>query len=132
MVSSWFVMFHCHGSQCTCGLHVLSSPTWFVMFHCDGFVMVPWFSVMVCMVRHGSLSCLSLFVMDLLSWLYGSLSWLSSITWFVMCYTLQFICCTRSCDPLRANSVSNSRVLSFLMRLVLCFPFKEHTSKELC
>ena len=111
-VSSWFVMvrdvslswFH-HGSS------------WFVMVHCHGFVMV----------RHGSLSW---FVMVR----HGSLSWFRhGSSWFVMCYSLKFSR-RRSCDPLFSQSGSQIHYqISFLMRLLIfTFPFKEHTSKELC
>ena len=131
MVSSWFVMVHCHGSS------------WFVMVHCHGSswftVMVhhgsSWFTVMVhhglswftVMVRHGSLSW---FVMVH----HGSLSWFChGSSWFVMCYSLKFSR-RRSCDPLFSQSGSQIHYqISFLMRLLIFpFPFKEHTSKELC
>ena len=110
MVSSWFVMVR-HGSSLF--------TSWFVMFLCHGFVMVchgsSWFvmvHVMVCDVllsrfRHGS-------------------------SWFVMFYSLKF---SRkgSCDPLFSQSEFQIHYqISFLMRLLFPFPFKEHTSKELC
>ena len=40
----------------------------------------------------------------------------------------------RSCDPLFNQSENQIHYeISFLMRLPICpFPFKEHTSKELC
>ena len=40
----------------------------------------------------------------------------------------------RSCDPLFNQSQNQIHYeISFLMRLLICpFPFKEHTSKELC
>ena len=40
----------------------------------------------------------------------------------------------RSCDPLFNQSQNQiDYEISFLMRLLICpFPFKEHTSKELC
>ena len=40
----------------------------------------------------------------------------------------------RSCDPLFNQSQNQIHYeISFLMRLFICpFPFKEHTSKELC
>ena len=40
----------------------------------------------------------------------------------------------RSCDPLFNQSENQIHYeISFLMRLLICpFPFKEHTSKELC
>ena len=40
----------------------------------------------------------------------------------------------RSCDPLFNQSENLIHYeISFLMRLLICpFPFKEHTSKELC
>ena len=40
MVSSWFVMFHCHGFVMVCH----GSLSWFVMVHCHG---SSWFTVMV-------------------------------------------------------------------------------------
>ena len=115
-VSSWFVTVH----------HV--SLSWFR--HGSS-----WFTVMVChgsscltvMVRHGSLSW---FVMVH----HGSLSWFRhGSSWFVMCYSLKFSR-RRSCDPLFSQSGSQIHYqISFLMRLLIFpFPFKEHTSKELC
>ena len=130
MVSSWFVMVHCHGFVIV--RH--GSLSWFVMVHCHGFVMVrhdsSWFTVMV---RHGSLSW---FVMVRC---HGSLSWFTVMvhchgsSWFVMCYSLKFSR-RRSCDPLFSQSGSQIHYqISFLMRLLIFpFPFKEHTSKELC
>ena len=133
MVSSWFVMVR-HGSL-SWFRHGLSwfvmvrdvslswfrhGSSWFVMVHCHGlswFVMVchgsSWFTVMV---RHGSLSWFR----------HGS-------SWFVMCYSLKFSR-RRSCDPLFSQSGSQIHYqISFLMRLLIFpFPFKEHTSKELC
>ena len=107
---SWFVMVH-HGSL-----------SWFVMVHCHG---SSWFTVMV---RHG------------LSWFtvmvhcHGS-SWFTVMvsSWFIMCYSLKFSR-RRSCDPLFSQSGSQIHYqISFLMRLLIFpFPFKEHTSKELC
>ena len=40
----------------------------------------------------------------------------------------------KSCDPLFNQSQNQIHYeISFLMRLLICpFPFKEHTSKELC
>ena len=40
----------------------------------------------------------------------------------------------KSCDPLFNQSENQIHYeISFLMRLLICpFPFKEHTSKELC
>ena len=141
--SSWFVMFHCHGfvmvrhgslSWFTVMVHHGSSwftvmvSSWFVMVHCHGFIMVrhgsSWFTVMV---HHGSLSW---FVMVR----HGSLSWFHhGLSWFVMCYSLKFSR-RRSCDPLFSQSGSQIHYqISFLMRLLIFpFPFKEHTSKELC
>ena len=111
--SSWFVMVHCHGSS------------WFVMVHCHG---SSWFTVMVhC---HGSLSW---FVMVC----HGS-SWFTVMvsSWFVMVRDVLFskILQKRSCDPQFSQSESQIHYqISFLMRLLIFpFPFKEHTSKELC
>ena len=149
MVLSWFVMFHCHGfvmvrhgsswftvmvhhgsSWCTVMVRHGSSwftvmvhhgSSWFIMVHCHG---SSWFTVMV---RHGSLSW---FVMVC----HGSLSWFRhGSSWFVMCYSLKFSR-RRSCDPLFSQSGSQIHYqISFLMRLLIFpFPFKEHTSKELC
>ena len=129
MVSSWFVMVHCHGSS----WFTVMVSSWFVMVHCHGslswFVMVhchglSWFTVMV---HHGSLSW---FVMVC----HGSLSWFRhGSSWFVMCYSLKFSR-RRSCDLLFSQSGSQIHYqISFLMRLLIFpFPFKEHTSKELC
>ena len=109
--SSWFVMVHCHGSS------------WFVMVHCHG---SSWFV----MVRHGSLSW---FVMVR----HGS-SWFTVMvsSWFVMVRDVLFskILQKRSCDPQFSQSESQIHYqISFLMRLLIFpFPFKEHTSKELC
>ena len=94
--------------------------SWFVMVHvmvCD--VSLSWF-------RHGS----SWFVMVrdvLLSWFrHGS-------SWFVMFYSLKFSR-KESCDPLFSQSEFQIHYqISLLMRLLIFpFPFKEHTSKELC
>ena len=137
MVSSWFVMVHCHGFVMVChGLSVMvhcHRSSWFtVMVHCHGsswFIMVhchssSWFIMVHC---HGSLSW---FVMVR----HGSLSWFRhGSSWFVMCYSLKFSR-RRSCDPLFSQSGSQIHYqISFLMRLLIFpFPFKEHTSKELC
>ena len=150
-VSSWFVMFHCHGfvmvrhglSWFTVMVHH-GSLSWFVMVHCHGsswFVIVhchgsSWFTVMV---RHGSLSWFIMVHHSSLSWFvmvhcHGS-SWFTVMvsSWFVMCYSLKFSR-RRSCDPLFSQSGSQIHYqISFLMRLLIFpFPFKEHTSKELC
>ena len=150
--SSWFVMFHCHGFVMV--RH--GSLSWFtVMVHCHG---SSWFTVMVrhgslswfvmvhhsslswfVMVRHGSLSWFTVMVRHGLSWFtvmvrHGSLSWFHhGSSWFVMCYSLKFSR-RRSCDPLFSQSGSQIHYqISFLMRLLIFpFPFKEHTSKELC
>ena len=117
--SSWFVMVHCHGSSWFVMVHCHGS-SWFVMVHCHG---SSWFV----MVRHGSLSW---FVMVR----HGSLSrFRHGSSWFVMCYSLKFSR-RRSCDPLFSQSGSQIHYqISFLMRLLISpFPFKEHTSKELC
>ena len=130
--SSWFVMFHCHGFVMV--RH--GSLSWFVMVHCHGFVMVrhgslswfchgsSWFTVMD---RHGS-SWFTVMVRHGLSWFTVMVS-----SWFVMCYSLKFSR-RRSCDPLFSQSGSQIHYqISFLMRLLIFpFPFKEHTSKELC
>ena len=141
--SSWFVMVHCHG---------FVMVVMVVMFHCHGFIMVrhgsSWFTVMV---RHGSLSWFVMVHCHGSSWFtvmvrHGSLSWFTSwfvmvhchgfchgSSWFVMCYSLKFSR-RRSCDPLFSQSGSQIHYqISFLMRLLIFpFPFKEHTSKELC
>ena len=128
---SWFVMVHCHGSLSWFVMVHHGSLSWFVMVlhgSLSWFVMVrhgsSWFTVMV---RHGSLSW---FVMVR----HGSLSWFHhGSSWFVMCYSLKFSR-RRSCDPLFSQSGSQIHYqISFLMRLLIFpFPFKEHTSKELC
>ena len=106
--SSWFIMVHCHGSSWFIMVYCHGS-SWFVMVHCHG---SSWFI----MVRHGSLSWFC----------HGS-------SWFVMCYSLKFSR-RRSCDPLFSQSGSQIHYqISFLMKLLIFpFPFKEHTSKELC
>ena len=135
-VSSWFVMCR-------------DVSSWFMMFHCHGFVMVchgsSWFTVMVhhgsswfVMVHHGSLSWFIMVHCHGSSWFvmvrHGSLSWFRhGSSWFVMCYSLKFSR-RRSCDPLFSQSGSQIHYqISFLMRLLIFpFPFKEHTSKDLC
>ena len=139
-VSSWFVMVHYRSSWFTWWfvMFLCYGSSWFMMFYCHGFVMVrhglSWFV----MVRHGSHDgswCFSVMVSSwfvmvrdvLLSWFRHSLSW------FVMFYSLKF---SRkgSCDPLFSQSEFQIHYqISFLMRLLIFpFPFKEHTSKELC
>ena len=119
---SWFVMVHCHGSSWFVMVRHGSSwftvmvrhgSSWFVMVHCHG---LSWFTVMV---RHGS------------SWFTVMVS-----SWFVMVRDVLFskILQKRSCDPQFSQSESQIHYqISFLMRLLIFpFPFKEHTSKELC
>ena len=110
-VSSWFVMFRGGSSWFVMVRH---GSSWFtVMVHCHG---SSWFTVMV---RHGS------------SWFTVMVS-----SWFVMVRDVLFskILQKRSCDPLFSQSGSQIHYqISFLMRLLIFpFPFKEHTSKELC
>ena len=119
--------------------------SWFVMVHHG----LSWFTVMVrhgsswftVMVRHGSLSWFVM-VRHGLSWFtvmvrHGS-SWFTVMvsSWFVMVRDVLFskILQKRSCDPLFSQSGSQIHYqISFLMRLLIFpFPFKEHTSKELC
>ena len=140
--TSWFVMFLCHGFVMVC--HGLS---WFtVMVHCHG---SSWFTVMV---HHGSLSWFVMVHCHGLSWFimvrHGSLSWFVMVchgsswftvmvlSWFVMVRDVLFskILQKRSCDPQFSQSESQIHYqISFLMRLLIFpFPFKEHTSKELC
>ena len=112
--SSWFtVMVHCHGSSWFTVMVRHGSLSWFVMVHCHG---LSWFTVMVC---HG------------LSWFTVMVS-----SWFVMVRDVLFskILQKRSCDPQFSQSESQIHYqISFLMRLLIFpFPFKEHTSKELC
>ena len=133
---SWFVMVHCHGFVMVCDVLL----SWF----CHGsswFVMVPhgslsWFTVMV---RHGSSWFTVMVHCHGSSWFtimvrHGS-SWFTVMvsSWFVMCYSLKFSR-RRSCDPRFSQSGSQIHYqISFLMRLLIFpFPFKEHTSKELC
>ena len=110
----WFVMVR-HGSL-----------SWFVMVHCHG--SLSWFV----MVRHGSLSWFTVMVHC-----HGS-SWFTVMvsSWFVMVRDVLFskILQKRSCDPQFSQSESQIHYqISFLMRLLIFpFPFKEHTSKELC
>ena len=90
------------------------------MVVCGGFVVVRGDFVVVCsgfMVVRGGL-------VMMVSW------------WFVVVhggFSLK-ISSKRSCDPLLNQSQTLIPCeISFLMRLVICpFPFKEHTSKELC
>ena len=68
----------------------------------------------------------------------------SGLWWFVVVFRGGFVVvCSgfspkisrkRSCDPLFNQSENQIHYeISFLMRLLICpFPFKEHTSKELC
>ena len=110
---SWFVMVH-HGSLSWFVMVRHGSLSWFVMVHCHG---SSWFTVMVhC---HGS------------SWFTVMVS-----SWFVMVRDVLFskILQKRSCDPQFSQSESQIHYqISFLMRLLIFpFPFKEHTSKELC
>ena len=112
MVLSWFIMVHCHGSSWfTVMVHHGSS--WFTVMVRHG---LSWFTVMVC---HGS------------SWFTVMVS-----SWFLMVRDVLFskILQKRSCDPLFSQSGSQIHYqISFLMRLLIFpFPFKEHTSKELC
>ena len=115
-LSWWFIMVR-HGSS-----WLLS---WFVMVHCHG---SSWFTVMV---RHGSLSWFTVMVRHGSSWFTVMVS-----SWFVMVRDVLFskILQKRSCDPLFSQSGSQIHYqISFLMRLLIFpFPFKEHTSKELC
>ena len=115
---------------------------WFVMVHSWFTVMVrhgsSWFTVMV---RHGSLSWFVMVRHGSLSWFvmvrHGS-SWFTVMvsSWFVMVRDVLFskILQKRSCDPQFSQSESQIHYqISFLMRLLIFpFPFKEHTSKELC
>ena len=140
--SSWFVMVR----------DVLS---WFVMFRggSSWFVMVHDLSWWFVMVRHGSLSWFIMVHHGSLSWFvmvhcHGS-SWFTVMvhhgsSWFVMVHCHGFVMVRdvlfskilqkRSCDPLFSQSGSQIHYqISFLMRLLIFpFPFKEHTSKELC
>ena len=120
--SSWFVM-------------VRDVLWWFVMVRhgsLSWFVMVrhgsSWFTVMV---RHGSLSWFTVMVRHGSSWFTVMVS-----SWFVMVRDVLFskILQKRSCDPQFSQSESQIHYqISFLMRvLIFPFPFKEHTSKELC
>ena len=128
---SWFTVMVRHGSSWFTVMVHHGSLSWFVMV-CHG--SLSWF-IMVChgslswfvMVRHGS-SWFTVMVR------HGSLSWFRhGLSWFVMCYSLKFSR-RRSCDPLFSQSGSQIHYqISFLMRLLIFpFPFKEHTSKELC
>ena len=131
--SSWFVMF-CGGSSWFVMVRH-GSLSWFVMVHCHG---SSWFTVMV---RHGS-SWFTVMVRHGSSWFtvmvcHGS-SWFTVMvsSWFVMVRDVLFskILQKRSCDPQFSQSESQIHYqISFLMRLLIFpFPFKEHTSKELC
>ena len=135
-------MVHCHGSSWFTVM-VRRGSSWFTVMVRHG---SSWFTVMVrhgsswftVMVRHGSLSWFVMVRHRSLSWFvmvrHGSLSWFRrGSSWFVMCYSLKFSR-RRSCDPLFSQSGSQIHYqISFLMRLLIFpFPFKEHTSKELC
>ena len=121
--SSWFVM-------------VRDVLWWFVMVRHGS---LSWFV----MVRHGSLSWFVMVCHGSLSWFtvmvhcHGS-SWFTVMvsSWFVMVRDVLFskILQKRSCDPQFSQSESQIHYqISFLMRLLIFpFPFKEHTSKELC
>ena len=144
--SSWFVMVHVmvhdvswfrHGSWFTVMVHCHGSLSWFIMVHVmvrhgsgSLFIMVHHGSSWFVMVRHGSLSW---FIMVC----HGS-SWFTVMvsSWFVMVRDVLFskILQKRSCDPQFSQSESQIHYqISFLMRLLIFpFPFKEHTSKELC
>ena len=117
---SWFMMF-CHGSWWF--VMVCDVSSWFVMFRGG----LSWFIMVHC---HGS----SWFVMV---HCHGS-SWFVMVHChgFVMVHDVLFskILQKRSCDPLFSQSGSQIHYqISFLMRLLIFpFPFKEHTSKELC
>ena len=70
------------------------------------------------------------------SWWFHGGSWWFSCGGFMVVrggFSLK-ISSKRSCDPLFNQSQTLIPCeISFLMRLVICpFPFKEHTSKELC
>ena len=131
--SSWFVMF-CGGSSWF--VMVRHGSSWFTVMVRHGslswFVMVrhgsSWFTVMV---RHGSLSWFTVMVRHGSSWFTVMVS-----SWFVMVRDVLFskILQKRSCDPQFSQSESQIHYqISFLMRLLIFpFPFKEHTSKELC
>ena len=125
-------MMFCHGSWWF--VVVRHGSSWFVMF-CSG---SSWFV----MVRHGSLSWFVMVRHGSLSWFvmvhcHGS-SWFTVMvsSWFVMVHDVLFskILQKRSCDPQFSQSESQIHYqISFLMRLLIFpFPFKEHTSKELC
>ena len=57
----------------------------------------------------------------------------SGLWWFVVVFSPK-IFRKMSCDPLFNQSQNQIHYeISFLMKLLICpFPFKEHTSKELC
>ena len=146
-VSSWFVMVR---DVSWWFIMVRDVSSWFVMFIMVRDVSLSWFRhgslSWFVMVRHGSLSWFhhgsswfTVMVRHGSSWFtvmvrHGSLSWFRhGSSWFVMCYSLKFSR-RRSCDPLFSQSGSQIHYqISFLMRLLIFpFPFKEHTSKELC
>ena len=140
-------MVHCHGSLSRFTVMVChGSLSWFIMVRHG----LSWFMVMV---RHG-LSWFTVMVHHGLSWFvmvhcHGSLSWFTVMvhhgsswftvmvsSWFVMVCDVLFskILQKRSCDPQFSQSESQIHYqISFLMRLLIFpFPFKEHTSEELC
>ena len=68
---------------------------------------------------------------------HGGLWWFVVVSWWFVVVRGGFspkISRKRSCDPLFNQSENQIHYeISFLMRLLICpFPFKEHTSKELC
>ena len=116
----WFVMVHV--MVCDVSLSWFHhGSSWFVMFYCHGSVMV----------RHGSRDGSWCFSVMVSSWFV--MSYCHGSSWFVMFYSLKF---SRkgSFDPLFSQSEFQIHYqISFLMRLLIFpFPFKEHTSKELC
>ena len=84
---------------------------WFMVVHCGG---LWWFRCGSFMVVHGG-------SVVVVSW------------WFMVVFSPK-ISKERSCDPLfNQSQIQIHYEISFLMRLLICsFPFKEHTSIELC
>ena len=95
--------------------------SWFVV------VQMSWFTVVVHVVVQMSWFTV---VVHVMVHCHGSLSWFVVVRGSCS----PKISRKRSCDPLFNQSENQIHYeISFLMRLLICpFPFKEHTSKELC
>ena len=102
------------------------------MVHGGSIVVVHGGSIMV--VHGGSIMVVLWWFVVVCS---GFLWWFRGGSWWFVVVRGGFspkISRKRSCDPLFNQSQNQIHYeISFLMRLLICpFPFKEHTSKELC